>query len=43
MYLPYFNKNIDSIVDELTEKLKKLNSRELKSNWFAIYIDAKFF
>ena len=41
MDLPYSNEDIDSIVDEFADKLKELNSRELKSDWFAIYLDAK--
>ncbi len=41
MDLPYSNEDIDSIVDEFAEKLKEFNSRELKSDWFAIFLDAK--
>ncbi len=36
------NKNIDSINYEFAEKLKEFNSRGLKPDWFAIFLNAKF-
>jgi transposase-like protein len=39
--LPYSPEEIEKIVETLYNEFKELNSRELQSDWLAIFIDAK--